>query len=63
MMFPTLYVCQQVEESRRADERRESSLWRLLHPASKPRRRSKVLKEPSAVRTTWAKDLLGNPGL
>jgi hypothetical protein len=63
MMVPTLYVCQLVERSRREDERREAKLWRLLHPASRPRGHNRGLNERTTARTTWGKDLVGSPSL
>jgi hypothetical protein len=63
MIVPTLYVCHRVEQERRADERREARLWRLLRrglPEGRPR---EVLRERRVIRESWVRTLLGNPGL
>jgi hypothetical protein len=63
MFVPTLYVCYQVEQSRRQDERRDAQLWRMLrqeHSSDRPRR---ALRKRRAIRASWVRSLLGSPGL
>ena len=63
MLVPTLYVCQQVEQSRRREERRDARLWRLLRQAALPSRRSNAVpRRRRAPEANWVRRLLGSPG-
>jgi hypothetical protein len=63
MMVPTLYVCQQVEESRRRDERRDAELWRMLRGKSRCGQARKALDKRPFAGVRWVRALLGSPGL
>ena len=63
MLVPTLYVCHQVEQSRRQEERRDARLWRMLRSEPKRGPSRKTTKERPAARPKWVRVLLGNPSL
>ena len=63
MLVPNLYLCHQVEQSRREDERRDAHLWRLLRGERKRERSTKETNERPPSRTKWVRELLGSPGL
>jgi hypothetical protein len=63
MLVPTLYVCHQVEELRRQDERRDAQLWRLLRGERGRTRSRKALRERPSSPAKWVWELLGSPGL
>jgi hypothetical protein len=63
MWIPTLYVCHQVEQSRRQDERREAGLWRLLRQGRPRRRLQRSLCKRRPRETRRIGGLLGDLGL
>lgn len=62
MLVPTLYVCQQVEQSRRREERRDARLWRLMRQEYPSGRSNAVPRRRRALEVNWVRRLLGSPG-
>ena len=63
MLVPTLYVCQQVEQSRRQKERHDARLWRMLRQERSSERSTTAPRERRVIRASWVRSLLGSPGL
>jgi hypothetical protein len=62
MLVPTLYVCHQVEQSRREDERREAELWHMLRQDRSGARLESSSRKRRATGVTWLRTLLGRSG-
>jgi hypothetical protein len=63
MLVPTLYVCHQVEQSRREDERREARLWRMLRQNRSGAGPKNTPSKRRAARGTGVRALLGRSGV
>jgi hypothetical protein len=63
MWVPTLYVCHQVEQSRRQDERRKAGLWRLLRRGRASKLFQRPLRKRRSRETSRIGGLLGDLGL
>jgi hypothetical protein len=63
MLVPTLYVCHQVERSRREDERREAALWRMLRQDRSGAGVESAPRKRWATRGTGVRALLGRSGV
>jgi hypothetical protein len=63
MLVPTLYVCHQVERSRREDERLDAERWRMLCPARPSAHSERSVRERRVPRVIRLRTPLGRSGI